>query len=160
MRKLAITIALASTGLATPAMAQDRGFYAGVNGGLLLVQDPNWDYADTNVAVNDAYNIDLNNGFDGDVVVGYDLGMIRVEGELGYKRATVDTATVDPVITSIFTGIPFEADGRSSALSAMLNVFFDIDAGGWGAYAGGGSRRRSGQDQIRHRRHQPRFQRD
>ena len=29
-------------------------------------------------------------GFDVDVIGGYDFGMFRVEGELGYKRACID----------------------------------------------------------------------
>ena len=39
MRKLAIGIALASTMLATPAVARDGSLYAGIEGGLMLVED-------------------------------------------------------------------------------------------------------------------------
>src|SRR5438876_896564 len=34
MRKLAIAVALASTAMATPAVARDHSFYAGLEGGL------------------------------------------------------------------------------------------------------------------------------
>ena len=39
MRKLAIAMALATTVLATPAVARDKSFYAGVEGGVLWVED-------------------------------------------------------------------------------------------------------------------------
>ena len=39
MRKLAIAMALASTGLATPAVARDNSPYVGVEGGILIVED-------------------------------------------------------------------------------------------------------------------------
>ena len=35
MRKLAIVLALASTALATPALARDHSFYAGIEGGVI-----------------------------------------------------------------------------------------------------------------------------
>ena len=38
MRKLAIGLALASTALASPALARDGQWYVGVEGGALLVE--------------------------------------------------------------------------------------------------------------------------
>ena len=39
MRKLAIGLALASTALATPAIARDDQWYVGVDGGAMIVED-------------------------------------------------------------------------------------------------------------------------
>ena len=39
MRKLAVAVALASTALASPAMARDNSWYVGVGGGVMLVED-------------------------------------------------------------------------------------------------------------------------
>ena len=39
MRKLAIGMALASTAFATPAVARDGSWYAGIEGGLMIVED-------------------------------------------------------------------------------------------------------------------------
>ena len=40
--------------------------------------------------------LDYNTGIDADIIGGYDLGMFRIEGELGYKRATLkDSVTFD-----------------------------------------------------------------
>ena len=40
MRKLAISLALASTALASPALARDNQWYVGVDGGAVIVEDP------------------------------------------------------------------------------------------------------------------------
>ena len=42
MRKLAIVMALASTALATPALARDKAWYVGVEGGAMIVEDIDW----------------------------------------------------------------------------------------------------------------------
>ena len=39
MRKLAVTLALATTALSTPALARDDAWYVGVEGGAMLVED-------------------------------------------------------------------------------------------------------------------------
>ena len=101
MRKLAIAMALASTVLATPAVARDHSFYAGVEGGVLLVEDMDLDYSDnTPFALKDALTVRHRSGFDIDAVAGYDFGMIRLEGELGYKHAKVHeiSAAALPVV--------------------------------------------------------------
>ena len=43
MRKLAVAVALASTALASPAMARDNSWYVGVGGGVMLVEDMDLD---------------------------------------------------------------------------------------------------------------------
>src|SRR5688572_25833625 len=104
MRKLAIGLALASTALATPALARDGSFYAGIEGGVMLVEDARidiYDNTDTRIA-DDIAAIKSKPGFDGDLIAGYDFGMIRLEGEISYKHANLDELEVaDP------TGIGF-----------------------------------------------------
>ena len=46
MRKLGIVVALASTAMATPALARDHSFYVGVEGGAMLVEDQRVDNFD------------------------------------------------------------------------------------------------------------------
>uniref|UniRef100_UPI001C07466F hypothetical protein n=1 Tax=Acinetobacter sp. TUM15051 TaxID=2609132 RepID=UPI001C07466F len=43
MRKLAIVMALASTAIATPALARDKAWYVGVEGGAMIVEDIDYD---------------------------------------------------------------------------------------------------------------------
>mgnify|MGYP003337687395 CR=1 FL=1 len=48
MRKLAMVMALASTAIATPALARDDSWYVGIAGGGMIVEDI--DYSITNSA--------------------------------------------------------------------------------------------------------------
>jgi OmpA-OmpF porin, OOP family len=98
MRKLAVTLALATTALSTPAFARDDAWYVGVEGGAMLVEDIKFDIG---TAV-DAATVDHKAGFDVDGVVGYDLGAVRLEAEVGYRQATVSgyrSTTTTPYVT-------------------------------------------------------------
>jgi opacity protein-like surface antigen len=136
-------MALASTTLAAPAVAQDTGWYAGVEGGALVAEDTNLDYADNSVDVDNGITLDHSIGFDADLVGGYDLGMFRLEAEAGYKRAKVDEIRFDPS-TGIFAtpaGLNpqfVEANGRFRVISTMVNALADFDGDGWRGYAGVG----------------------
>ena len=57
MRKFAIAVALASTALAAPAIARDNSPYVGIEGGGMLEQNTNFDYADPAISVPDAYRL-------------------------------------------------------------------------------------------------------
>jgi OOP family OmpA-OmpF porin len=86
MRKLAIAVALASTALASPALARDDSWYVGVEGGAMIVQDLHFDIG----ALPRAATVDNNYGYTVDGNIGYDFGAFRVETEVGYQSATVD----------------------------------------------------------------------
>jgi len=58
-------------------------------------------------------------GVDVDLIGGYDFGMFRLEAELGYKRAKHDHYSLGG-----FGSV--EADGRTSAYSAMINALIDF----------------------------------
>ena len=47
MRKLAIAMALASTALATPAVAEDHSVYVGLEGGVMSVEDVDFNHGST-----------------------------------------------------------------------------------------------------------------
>ncbi|QNN67022.1 outer membrane beta-barrel protein [Sphingomonas lutea] len=131
MRKLAIAVALASTALATPAVARDDSFYVGLEGGLMVVEDMAIEVTPRDTGITFPYIADHRYGWDVDAIAGYDFGSVRVEAELGYK-----TAGVDEVRT---TTEGFDADGEGTALSLMGNVLFEFgDDDGMTGYAGGG----------------------
>jgi opacity protein-like surface antigen len=141
MRKLVLALALASTSFAAPALARDGTFYAGLEGGVMLVEDSGFDYTDGVVGtINNAYTLDHKPGWDIDAIAGYDFGMIRVEGELGYKRASVDEVEVaSGIAPPAGFGSHFNADGHSTAWSVMLNALLDFgDENGWSGYVGPG----------------------
>src|SRR5215212_8958460 len=126
MRKLAIAMALASTGLATPAVARDHSPYVGVEGGIMWVEDADVDYDDGILDLPNAITVTHKGGFDVDLIAGYDFGMLRLEGELAYKRASINQLRIDPRLSGGGPGDAFDADGRARALSAMVNLLLDF----------------------------------
>jgi len=97
MRKLAISLALASTALASPALARDNQWYVGVDGGAMIVEDLALDIG----ASKDAATMDTDRGYDFGGVVGYDFGGFRLESEVSYRAADVDGFTSQaPQLTS------------------------------------------------------------
>jgi opacity protein-like surface antigen len=124
--------AAAAAAFATPAAARDHGGYVGVEGGLLFPTSSNLRlstdsitsygyyicYYETTCALKTHYKT----GYDVDVVGGYDFGMFRLEGELGYKRAKHDKYSVP----GDGTNVSVDADGRTSSWSAMVNGLVDF----------------------------------
>jgi len=133
MRKYLLTAAAAAAFIATPAFAD--GPYVGIEGGVLF---PNKSSVDvfavdegSDVSVNDVVRINYDTGFDVDVIGGYDLGMFRLEGELGYKEAGLKDVTATTGTDSA------ELDGKATVYSAMINGLVDFGGAGFGAGSGG-----------------------
>ncbi len=149
MRKLAITLALASTAIATPALARDDAWYIGVEGGVSLVEDADLGITNANGTAAGLGNVNHDKGYDFDGIVGYDFGGFRLEAEVGYKSANVDsylsTTTVPfrgsttGAIQSAPAGNYAFGFGKTSALSFMLNGMLDFgDDDGVNGFVGGG----------------------
>ena len=139
MRKLAITLALATTALSTPALARDDAWYVGIEGGAMLVEDIRFDVG----ATQEALTIDHDYGWDVDATVGYDFGGFRAEAEVGYRQADVNsigsTVTLPVGAVTRPAGTYAYGGGRSSALSFMVNGMFDFgDDDGVQGFLGGG----------------------
>ena len=151
MRKLAVSLALASTALATPALARDNSWYVGVDAGAMIVEDMKYDVrTSATTVVPNAVSVDHKYGADFDGLVGYDFGGFRLEAEVGYKRARVDGVTTAGVPTRVFSaagapgtvgsGIYDYAGGSSTALSFMVNGLLDFgDDDGLQGFVGGGA---------------------
>ena len=163
MRKYLLA-AVAVTAIASPAAARDNSGYFGVEGGVLFPKDNDADvivdYTTTqfpdqpagpagpaDTTFNNTFGIDYKMGYDVDLIGGYDFGMFRLEGEIGYKRAKLDDLEIDsgdiaalnaalnrPSATpdTGFPGLPalvdtdFDLDGRVSVLSAMVNALLEF----------------------------------
>jgi len=144
MRKLAVVLALASTALATPALARDKSWYVGIEGGAMVVEDIDFDIG----ALDNAGTVDSDYGYDVDAVMGYDFGGFRIETEVGYRRAAVDgysSITTTPrfnaagAIVNNASGSFDYAGGSTSALSFMLNGLLDFgEDDGIQGFVGGG----------------------
>ena len=128
MRKHLLAAAALSA-LATPAVARDNSGYFGIEVGGLWASDTDVEVDDV-----DLIDIDYKLGVDGDLIAGYDFGMIRAEAELGYKRAEHDEYQITDEGTETF-----DADGRTSVYSAMANLLLDFGSDdSVNFYAGGG----------------------
>ena len=141
MRKLAISLALASTALASPALARDDQWYVGVDGGAMIVEDPQLDIG----AVNDAASLDTDTGYDFGGVVGYDFGGFRLESEVSYREADVSSfSSATQQITGntsavLAPGGTYNVGGDANALSFMVNGLLDFgDDDGIQGFVGGG----------------------
>jgi OmpA-OmpF porin, OOP family len=130
MRKFAIVMALASTAIATPALARDDAWYIGVEGGPSIVEDGSLDIG----TLSNAGSVDHKTGYDVDGIIGYDFGGFRLESEVGYKKAAVTSfsnTTTTPFgapLTNAPAGNFAGAAGNSNALSFMLNGLLDFGA--------------------------------
>ncbi len=146
MRKLALVAVLASTALATPAMARDNAWYVGIEGGGMIVEDVDFDITDsvTGVKTNNASTADFKTGYDVDGLIGYDFGMFRLEAETGYKRSKLkgysSTLPISDGLTPPLPAGAYDASGKLSVLSFMLNGLLDFGPDdGLGGYVGGGA---------------------
>lgn len=157
MRKYHLA-AVAVAALAAPALAQGSGPYVGVEGGVLFPRDTD---VDADVTFTDpvlgtqtfdnAIDLDYKKGFDVDAIAGYDFGMFRLEGELGYKRTKLDELQYDQDFIDAYqtasgvdlSSVDFDLGGHASVLSGMVNGLVDFDAGGVRLYGGGGVGRAS-----------------
>ena len=141
MRKLAIGLALASTALASPALARDDQWYVGVDGGVMIVEDLQLDIA----GLNDAATLDTDKGYDFGGVVGYDFGGFRLEAEVSYREADVDQFTsgtrqiTGATSTVLAPAGSYAVGGDANALSFMVNGLLDFgDDDGIQGFVGGG----------------------
>jgi opacity protein-like surface antigen len=151
MRKLYLT-AVAAAAIAVPAFAQSSGPYVGVEGGVLFPKDSHADatvnYTDPAIpdaTYTNAFDVKAKTGFDVDAIAGYDFGLFRLEGELGYKRSKTDPRINSNFVTAYqnatgvtLTDSDFDLNDHVSVLSGMVNGLVDFDAGGIGIYGGAG----------------------
>ncbi len=151
MRKFAVAVALASTALAGPALAKDKSFYIGLEGGGIISQNSTFDLRDTAGTTYSApLRANYKVGYDVDGILGYDFGMFRTEFEVGYKNNNVDYLQVNGALPPLTqsngapgiagTGNYNTPSGNQSILSFMVNGL--VDFGGKdraiGGYLGGG----------------------
>jgi OmpA-OmpF porin, OOP family len=149
MRKLAITLALASTAMATPALAREDSWYIGVEGGATLLEDADLAITGANAATTGVGKINSDTGYDFDGIIGYDFGGFRLEAEVGYKSAALGTYSSSTTTAgrnvangAVVASGPrtfVNAGGDTSALSFMLNGLLDFgDDDGVQGFVGGG----------------------
>lgn len=139
MRKLVIGMAMASTALASPALARDGQWYVELDGGVMIVEDLEFDVG----AVDNGVSIDSDYGSDFGGIVGYDFGAFRLEAEASYKEADFDSIVSTTTLASRTVAAPagtYVTDGDVNVLSFMLNGMFDFGPDdGLQGFIGGGA---------------------
>lgn len=132
---------LAATLLAlapSAALARDGLPYIGFEGGAVKPEKLKLDYQLGALQVPNGIAVKHKTGFDLDFIAGYDLGLVRAEAELGWKRAVPNGVSVAPAIQFNNTG-PLTIDGRTNVRSAMANLLLDFGSDdALQVYAGGG----------------------
>ena len=132
MRKLVIAAALLSTAVATPAFARDGAPYVGIDAGLVRPDKLKLDFVNSRTSVGDGIVLRHKWGIDADAIFGYDFGLFRVEGELGYKHAKTKDAHLDAAALaevlqpSAGSGFQFDSNGHTNVWSGMLNALIDV----------------------------------
>lgn len=130
MRKLTIAAAIASTVVATAANARDGSPYVGIDFGLVKPQATPLRFTDNTDSLANGLKLYHKYGFEGDFVFGYDFGMLRLEAEAAYKRASLKNAQIaltaaEAVGNPNLTGrIP--ASGHNTVGSGMINALLDV----------------------------------
>ena len=119
--------AVAVAAFATPAAARDNSGYFGLEVGALFPQDNA-----VRVDGENEFDVEYKMGVDGDLIAGYDWGLIRAEAELGYKRGEHDEYSDGSE--------SIDADGRTSVYSGMVNLLLDFgNEESANFYVGGGA---------------------
>ena len=131
MRKLVIGMALASSALATPALARDDSWYIEGDAGGMLVEDMH------NLTGVGTGTLNTRTGYDVGGIIGYDFGGFRLEAETSYRRASNDGFGVG---ATTFNRSGGTLSGNVSALSFMLNGLLDFGSDdGLQGFVGGGA---------------------
>lgn len=141
MRLPALAAALASTIIASPALAVDNAAYVGVDVGVMKPTTSKIDFDNGLISADNSIRLRHKVGWDADFVVGMDLGMVRVEFETAYKRAGMKSARIDPAPAAAVFALPgrYDNDGRVKVASGMINALGDFSLSETvGASVGGG----------------------
>jgi OmpA-OmpF porin, OOP family len=110
MKRFFVIMIIAAMFMATSAQAADGKMYFALGAGASLPTDVD-DDTGTNISFDPGWNVTG--------ALGYDLGMVRVEGEIGYRMFDIDTVTG--------VGVPPGVTGDVSALTFMANAYYDFD---------------------------------
>ena len=140
MKKLLVGLAAGTAVIATPALARDGSWYAGLEAGVLLPEDTEFRFQGPESATTDQKM-----GWDADLIAGYDFGNFRLEAEGAYKTTNTDTLTSDVIgipgaTTALATGTFDAEDSGIKIWSGMINALVDFGGNtGLGAYVGVGA---------------------
>jgi opacity protein-like surface antigen len=141
--------------VAAPAFAAANGPYVGIEGGITFPRSTDLDVIlndttatpPTTASFGNGYNVDYKKGWNVDAIAGYKFGLLRVEAEGGYQRASVkDLGVNSALLTNVSTASGTTATAADLGVGTRMgvkyltaNALLDGDfGGGFGGYAGAG----------------------
>ena len=156
MRKYLLAATVAA--IAAPAFAAASGPYVGIEGGVVFPHSTDLDVIldnttaspTTTATYNNGLNVDYKTGWGVDAIAGYKLGLLRLEAEGGYQRASIKSVSGSTNLltdASTAAGTPVTADdfasGKMGITTLMANALLDSNFGDskFGGYIGGGAGR-------------------
>ena len=122
MRRLILGMAMATTALATPALARDKSWYVEGDAGGVIVENQTFIRHSTGSALG---TLKDRVGYDFGGVIGYDFGMFRLETEASYRRAK-DKSYTTAAGTTFDHNTAHAIGGGNEALSFMMNGLVDF----------------------------------
>jgi opacity protein-like surface antigen len=151
-------LAATAAAIAAPAFAAATGPYVGIEGGVVFPRSTDLDVILNNTSAtppttatfNNGLNVDYKTGWGVDAIAGYKLGLLRIEAEGGYQRASIKSLKGSTALltdSSTAAGAPVTADdfasGKMGVTTLMANALLDSDFGAsrFGGYIGGGAGR-------------------
>src|SRR6187200_2495082 len=123
---------LATTLLATPAVARDKTLYLGVELGATWGSDTDVDAENVLIApgqradFDNFIEIDHKMGWDAGLIFGYDAGLVRAELDLSHRSVSMDEVTTVGFVGSTPTVITLDGDGDTSYTAIMANLLLDL----------------------------------
>ena len=127
-----LAAALATSLLATPAMARDNAAYVEIAGGITAPNDSDIDYV---IDPDIDGTIEWGTGYDIAGAAGYDFGAFRVEAEVGLKGHSFDRFVADESVIDASD----ETDLDFQTWSVMANALLDLGPDdGINGFVGGG----------------------
>ena len=127
MRKLVLGLALATTAMATPALARSGQWYIEGEAGPSILETEN---KISNNGTDGTLSSHIGGDFNGEI--GYDFGMFRLEAETGYRTNKEKALTVNGVTNPKFD--------RTHVWDAMVNGLIDFGPdNGLQGFVGGGA---------------------
>jgi opacity protein-like surface antigen len=129
MKRLLVMAIFALFFVTTSAQAENKGMYFSGNAGVSFLFDSDDEYPGV---PGGTFETSYDPGFNIAGAVGYDYGNIRAEGEIAYRSNDVDESSLP--------GIVSPASGSVSALSFMVNGYYDVHTPNFSLvpYIGGG----------------------
>jgi OOP family OmpA-OmpF porin len=134
MRRVILLCGAAASAALSASAADARAPYVTLSGGAYLQQKLNYNF----IGIDNFFSTKYKTGYDVSGALGYDFEGIRVELEVGYKRASLGQFGFDIGGVPQATRRGSDVSGNSHVFTGMLNGYYDFSQRRFQPYIGGG----------------------